>query len=65
MLLLFLPAGGGDLLCCWSCIHQAGGADHAAAPGVRLQPCRVRHTQTQSKTSVCFYSLNLVREQGV
>lgn len=48
LLLLLLPAGGGDLLCSGSCLHQTGGADHAATPGVRLQPSRVLHTYTRS-----------------
>lgn len=47
-LLLLLPAGGGDLFCSGSCLHQTGGADHAATPGVRLQPSRVLHTYTRS-----------------
>lgn len=55
LLLLFLPAGGGDLLCCWSCVHQAGGADHAAAPGVRLQPGRVRHIHAHAVKDQCLF----------
>lgn len=41
------PAGGRDLLSSWRSFHQAGRADHAAPPSVRLQPCRVRQTHTE------------------
>lgn len=43
------PAGGRDLLSSWRCFHQAGRADHAAPPSVRLQPCRVRETHKHTE----------------
>lgn len=48
------PAGGRDLLSSWRSFHQAGRADHAAPPSVRLQPCRVRQTLTTHRGSGCI-----------
>lgn len=53
-----LPAGGGDLLSGRSCLLQTGGTDHAAAPGVWLQPCRVSDS-TKHCPTVGLYSSDL------